>query len=307
MIVGVFFVLFFSQCLSDTSVNPNKKVSLPPPPCGNPCKGPSDCSGNCSSCRLGYCVGEGKCNSYCDPAEPISMYCYNDYCQYCDPSTSSCRSTCGGPCVDADQCTASSCPKCNNYICSSVCGAKCTSTSDCASDPDLCTKCINGTCQKPTGCQSACNTNDDCIHNTDTCTKCIRNVCVPGGCNSICYYTPDCFGQGNCTQCYGRFYPGGYGVCTASCGLACGSNEQCNGTLTNCGLCKNNVCSPSDVCGIACINDVGCAGNCHRCINGTCTKNATCGQACQVNTQCDQTDPKCMYCINSKCGAPESV
>jgi len=269
--------------------------------CGTGCSGPQDCGGNCTICRLGRCVGPGNCKSYCDPTQAPSFWCYNDYCGFCDPKTNSCRSDCNGACQTADQCANARCKVCYSFRCTSDCGAPCVDSSSCA-NPQGCSICLNGTCQIPTGCGAPCQGNFNCIRNTDGCTKCVRNRCVTGGCNSICYYDPDCQDQGNCTQCNGRFPD--YGVCTAKCGGACLANRDCNGTLTNCGLCKAGKCVPSDVCGVACLNSVGCDGNCHRCIGGVCVKGATCGVACSVNTDCDQDDPRCMYCINSVCRAP---
>jgi len=276
------------------------------PQCGQTCTGPQDCAGsNCSSCRLGLCVDKGNCGSYCNPNQSIDFWCYNDYCTYCDKVTNSCKSNCGGPCTSAGQCTQN-CPKCMDYKCSTAsgCTAPCANNNDCAANTDGCTLCIANVCTKAHGCSSYCVANGDCVQNTDGCTKCVRNQCIKGGCGSLCYYLPDCIGQGNCTQCMGRF-PGGGGVCTSGCGLPCFGSDQCNGSLTNCGLCNNGSCAPSDVCGISCMNIVGCGGNCHRCIGGVCSANAKCGEACEVNTECDQSDPKCMYCINSKCGSPE--
>jgi len=274
--------------------------------CSQPCTGPQDCTSDsrCNSCRLGYCVSAGNCGSYCDPSQDINTWCYNSYCVSCNRATNSCLSDCGQPCTSNMQCIPTTCSSCNNFRCTRVCGSACGADSNCELNVDGCTKCFGGVCSKPIGCGAYCGINNDCINNHDGCTKCIRNQCVKGGCNSICYYTPDCIDQGNCTQCYGRFNPGGYGVCTASCGAPCSADTQCNGTLTNCGQCLNGTCAASEVCGISCQNDAGCAGNCHRCVTGVCIKNATCGEACDVNSTCDQTNPKCMYCINGKCGAP---
>jgi len=272
--------------------------------CGQACSGPQDCTGDsrCGTCRLGFCVSAGNCRSYCDPNQDINTWCYNSYCVSCDRATNSCLSDCGQPCTSPSQCITATCGACNNYRCTRACGATCQADSNCALNTDGCLKCTGGVCTKPTGCGASCIANSDCV--VQGCTKCVRGQCVVGGCNSICYWTPDCVGQGNCTQCFGRFEPGAYGVCTASCGAPCGDNSQCNGTLTNCGQCLNGTCSASEQCGIGCQNDAGCAGNCHRCVGGVCIKNATCGEACDVNSTCYQTNPKCMFCINSKCGSP---
>jgi len=273
-----------------------------PPFCGVVCRGNQDCGGTCASCRLGICVDQGKCGSYCDPTVSPLLWCYNDYCAYCEPATNSCRSDCGGPCVIPSECSAH-CPGCSNFKCSAGCNTACTTNANCAANPEGCITCTNGTCHAPSGCNVPCQTNANCMASSDGCTKCVRNRCILGGCGSICYYTPDCNQQGNCTQCYGRF-EGGFGVCTASCGSACLDNNQCNGTLTNCGLCKSGICSPSDVCGVWCMNDVGCAGDCSLCVAGRCQVGGTCGTPCQVNTQCNQTQPTCKFCINGRCGAP---
>jgi len=293
-------VIFFFVLASSLNV-----MEVMNPPCGLGCTGPQNCGGACASCRLGICVDQGKCGSYCDPTQSTNLWCYNDYCATCDRATNSCRSDCGGPCVIVSECT-NTCPRCSNFKCSTGCSAICRDNTQCAANSDGCTVCNNLTCQSPRGCGAPCQNNENCIHSTDGCTKCIRNKCVQGGCGSICYYTPDCYQQGNCTQCYGRFGPPNdlYGLCTAPCGSACLDNTQCNGTLTNCGLCKNGFCSPSDACGVGCMNDVGCAGNCSVCVTGRCQLGGTCGTACQVNTQCNQSDPRCMFCINQRCGAP---
>eukprot|EP01124_Arcella_intermedia_P023636 TRINITY_DN3795_c0_g1_i1.p1 TRINITY_DN3795_c0_g1~~TRINITY_DN3795_c0_g1_i1.p1 ORF type:complete len:326 (-),score=0.71 TRINITY_DN3795_c0_g1_i1:92-997(-) len=273
--------------------------------CGTPCTDNLNCSAStaCSVCRMGFCVGQGLCNSYCDPKLGVDYYCYNDYCQYCDNATKSCRSDCTGPCASDIQC-GGSCNFCKNYACVGACKAPCQTSDDCANNLDGCTQCINNQCAQPAGCGIYCTNNLDCINNLDGCTKCVRNQCIPGGCGSKCYWTPDCAGQGNCTQCQGRFGPDGYGLCTAICGNACVLDSDCYGNLTNCGQCYQGICRPSTACGVGCMNVAGCAGNCHRCINNVCTKNAGCGEACDVNDVCDQTNPSCMYCINQRCGHP---
>jgi len=273
--------------------------------CGAACQGDHNCTGNplCTSCRLGICVGLGNCGSYCNPNQDINLWCYNSYCTTCDRISSTCLSDCGAPCTVPTQCM-SHCNFCTvSFRCVRSCGSTCVADSDCAPNVDGCTKCTNSTCQKPTGCAAFCISNSDCINNKDGCTKCVRNQCVKGGCGSICYYSPDCIGQGNCSQCYGRFSPGGYGLCTGSCNSPCNDPEQCNGTLTNCGQCRNNVCSPSTQCGITCENSAGCAGSCSRCIAGLCTKSAACGESCTVNTDCDPVSP-CPYCTNTVCSGP---
>jgi len=276
--------------------------SIPLAGCGQACGVTEDCTGTCNVCRLGVCVGLGKCNGYCDPTQSSNLWCYNDYCASCDLKTNSCRSDCNGPCATALQC-AEHCPSCSGFRCMKPCQIPCNVADDCTPNADGCFLCTNKVCSRPTGCNIGCQSNSDCISNTDGCTKCVRNRCITGGCNSICYYAPDCIGQGNCTQCFGRF-PGGYGVCTAGCGGACNATSQCNGTLTNCGLCLNGKCSPSNVCGVSCQSDAGCAGTCSTCKGGICSVGGTCGQPCLVNTQCDQSNPRCMYCINQLCGAP---
>jgi len=297
------FVLLILICLYFESVNSQVK-------CGVPCSGPNDCTSptdnRCTTCRLGKCVGPGGCGNYCNPDQPVDQWCYNGYCTSCDRATSKCLSDCGGACMNAGECIATSCSVCSpQFRCVRSCSSACTTDSDCASNVDGCTKCTASKCQRPTGCAAHCISNSDCIQNTDGCTKCVRNQCVTGGCASICYYTPDCIGQGNCTQCFGRFEPGGYGLCTGSCTSPCGGPEQCNGTLTNCGQCLNGVCSPASQCGITCQNDAGCALNCHRCIGGICTANAKCGEDCNTDTDCDINT--CRLCTNKKCTSPFGI
>jgi len=262
-----------------------------PAMCGQPCTSSDACEAGdkrCGVCRLGVCVGDGNCTSYCDPNQDINRWCYNSYCTYCDKATNSCLSNCGGPCTAPNQCAH--CTSCSSdFKCVRTCGTSCMNDNDCSFNVDGCTKCTSNTCQRPTGCGAPCTANTECNKNQDGCTKCVRGQCVRGGCGSICYYSPDCIDQGNCTQCFGRFEPGGFGYCTANCGSPCGAPEQCNGTLSNCGQCRDGVCRPSTQCGIACLNIAGCDGNCHQCIAGVCTANRPCGAQCDVDDICDKT------------------
>jgi len=302
----VLLSLIFVQTLEETESNVVQQTdSLSPnlpelaSPCGGPCGDNNDCAdARCKSCRLNKCVGAGNCSSYCDPTQDINVWCYNSYCTTCEKATNSCLSNCCGPCVNNLQCMQH-CNVCSTANkCGPACGANCSTDGDCFWNALGCIKCQNHTCQKPSGCDAPCASNSDCMNNKDNCTKCVRNRCVMGGCGSKCYYTPDCIGQGNCTQCYGRYPPDGYGLCYASCNSPCSANDQCNGNLTNCGQCRNNVCGPSTQCGIQCQNSAGCDGPCHRCLTGICNANARCGENCSVNTDCETT---CSRCTQNKC------
>lgn len=217
-----------------TYCNPSSKTCTPGLPCGSDCSDVNDCnaSGPCKICRLGQCMSDGECGSFCASNDE----CYGAHCRTCDLNKNQCVSPCGGTCGSSSDCAIAGgpCGQCIAGICQQGgCGAHCNVAADCAAQGN-CTQCLFNKCYS--GCGGECTKDQECNDAYSMCGVCQNGECVEGNlCEASCANNNEC--SGSCSRCSnGKCQPG------RGCGEACSVSSDCSQLPTACSECIRGVC-----------------------------------------------------------------
>ena len=249
------------------------------------------CEYPCSSCKLGYLLKDGLCET-CD-----------NVCASCEENRSKCSSCFSGfllkgqTCVQGCKANCLSCDdpctKCEDgyYLLGGSCSPCDGNCMTCLRNPTICTSCKVGYYLKGATCLEQCVSN--CRTCSFPCFECKDGYYEDEGlcseCSSNC---KTCIGlESTCLSCYP-----GYGLIEEICKQGCSDN--CLSCDTPCSICsqgyynQNGACLKCDESCLTC--SASGISNCYKCAEGYKKVDNICRKGCQEN--CASCDEPCTIC-----------